>query len=367
MKYVDEFRDATAARGLVAQLHTAARALPRLVRIMEICGGHTVAICRNGLHAVLPPTVRLVSGPGCPVCVTPGSLIDAAIWLAEQPGVQVFTFGDMLRVPGSRTTLADANARTHAVQMIYSPLQAVQYARDHADQRCVLLGVGFETTAPMLAAAVAQAAELGLPNFYFLSAGKMTPPVMRALLHDATVALDAFIAPGHVTTIIGANAYQFIADDYGKPCVVAGFEVCDILDALVRTVRQLAGGAHTVDIEYTRSVTRAGNAKAQALLAQVFTPCDTVWRGLGMVPRSGYALQPAYARLDALHAFAAPAFPEQEPAGCRCGAVLRGVCLPYECGLFGTACTPTRPVGPCMVSSEGSCGAYFRFGVRAPA
>jgi hydrogenase expression/formation protein HypD len=365
MKYVDEFRDAAAARGLVAQLHTAAAALPQPVRIMEICGGHTVAICRNGLHAVLPPNVRLVSGPGCPVCVTPGSLLDAAIWLAEQADVRVFTFGDMLRVPGSTTTLAQVNEHTRSVQMIYSPLQVVQHARDHADQRCVLLGVGFETTAPMLAAAVAQAAELGLPNFYFLSAGKMTPPVMRALLQDAAVALDAFLAPGHVTTVIGAAAYQFIADEYHKPCVVAGFEVCDILDALVRIVRQLACREQRVEIEYTRSVTREGNAKAQALLAQVFTPCDTAWRGLGVIPQSGYALQPAYARYDALRAFAVPPMPEHEPAGCRCGEVLRGVCLPYECGLFGKACTPARPVGPCMVSSEGSCGAYFRFGVRA--
>lgn len=364
MKYVDEFRDAHMARGLVVQLHAAAAALPRPVRIMEICGGHTVAICRNGLHAVLPDNVRLVSGPGCPVCVTPSSLIDAAIWLAQQPGVQVFTFGDMLRVPGSTTTLAQVNEHTHSVQMIYSPLQVVQYAGDHADQRCVLLGVGFETTAPMLAAAVAQAAERTLPNFFYVSAGKMTPPVMRALLQDAGVALDAFIAPGHVTTVIGAAAYQFIADEYHKPCVVAGFEVCDILDALVRIVQQLARREPRVEIEYTRSVTHAGNLKAQALLAQVFMPCDAAWRGLGVIPHSGYALQSAYARYDAHKAFALPVVAEIEPAGCRCGEVLRGVCLPYECGLFGKGCTPTRPVGPCMVSSEGSCGAYFRFGVQ---
>jgi len=364
MKYVDEFRDAHMARGLVAQLHAAAAALPRPVRIMEICGGHTVAICRNGLHAVLPANVRLVSGPGCPVCVTPTSLIDAAIWLAQQPGVQVFTFGDMLRVPGSTATLAQVNQLTHSVQMIYSPLQVVQHAREHAGQRCVLLGVGFETTAPMLAAAVAQAAELNLPNFFYVAAGKMTPPVMRALLQDAGVALNAFLAPGHVTTVIGAAAYQFIADEYHKPCVVAGFEVCDILDALVRIVRQLARREQRVEIEYTRSVTPGGNLKAQAMLAQVFTPCDAAWRGLGVIPHSGYALQPAYARYDAHKAFAVPVVAEIEPAGCRCGEVLRGVCLPYECGLFGKGCTPTRPVGPCMVSSEGSCGAYFRFGVQ---
>jgi len=364
MKYVDEFRDAHMARGLVAQLHAAAAALPRPVRIMEICGGHTVAICRNGLHAVLPDKVRLVSGPGCPVCVTPTALIDAAIWLAQQPGVQLFTFGDMLRVPGSTTTLAEINVHTHSVRMMYSPLQVVQHAREHADQRCVLLGVGFETTAPMLAAAVAQAAELKLPNFWYLSAGKMTPPVMRALLQDADVALDAFIAPGHVTTVIGAAAYQFIADEYHKPCVVTGFEGCDILDALVRIVQQLARHEQRVEIEYTRSVTYAGNLKAQAMLAQVFMPCNAAWRGLGVVPHSGYALQPAYARYDVQLAFELPVVEEIEPAGCRCGEVLRGVCLPHECALFGKVCTPTRPVGPCMVSSEGSCGAHFRFGVR---
>jgi len=366
MKYVDEFRDAGLARTLLKRIQAAARRLQRTVRIMEICGGHTVTICRNGLHAVLPENVRLVSGPGCPVCVTPNETIDAAIWLSQQPGVAVFTFGDMLRVPGSVTSLAETNAHTRNIHMLYSPLQAVAYARAHRATRCVLFGVGFETTAPMLAAAVEQAACEGLTNFFYLSACKLTPPVMRALLEDPVTALDGFIAPGHVTTVIGAEAYTFIAEEFGKPCVVAGFEVCDILDAIARLVACLAEGQARIEIEYTRSVTPQGNTKAQAVLKRVFATADTCWRGLGSVARSGYILAPAYAAHDVARGFDLPVFTPVEPRGCRCGEVLRGVCLPYECGLFGRRCTPTDPVGPCMVSSEGSCAAYFRYGVHGP-
>lgn len=364
MKYLDEFRDPELARALIARVHDAASRIDRSVRIMEICGGHTVAFCKYGIHATLPGNVRLISGPGCPVCVTPGNVIDEALWLASQPDVMVFTFGDMLRVPGSRGTLHDAAHSGKGVRIIYSPLQVTEYAAANPDTTCVLLGVGFETTAPVLAAAILAAEAKGLHNFYYRSAGKRTPPAMRALLDDETTAIDGFIAPGHVTTVIGADAYRFIGEEYGKPSVVAGFELCDVLDALGCVLEQLAEGRHHVEIQYTRSVTREGNRKAQNVLEDVFCIIDDTWRGLGIIPLSGYSLSERYVQFDSAGRFEMPVFEESEPPGCRCGEVLRGICIPPECPLFGTRCTPDHAVGPCMVSSEGSCAAYFKYGVR---
>ncbi len=363
MKYLDEFRDPGVAKKLVARIRGVAEKLDRPVRIMEICGGHTVALCRYGIHDVLPATIRLVSGPGCPVCVTPGSVIDASIWLARRQGVRVFTFGDMMRVPGGQGSLSDAAAAGRKVQMIYSPMQAVEYAAEHRDTACILLGIGFETTAPTLAAAVKSAAAKDTSNFHFLAAAKLTPPAMRALLEDEEVALDAFIAPGHVTTVTGANAYKFIEQEFKKPCVVSGFELCDLLESLARIVEQIVDGRHEVEIQYTRSVTFEGNRKALQIIDDVFVAADDTWRGLGTIPSSGYRLRGKYAACDARAAFNIPAFPEKEPPDCRCGDVLRGVCTPPECGLFGAKCTPDHPVGPCMVSSEGSCAAHYRYGV----
>ena len=342
------------------RLQTAAGRLHRPVKLMEICGGHTVALCKFGIHAVLPANIKLVSGPGCPVCVTPSETVDAAIWLARQPGVCVFTFGDMLRVPGATGTLADA-ATSGSVQMLYSPLQAVEHAQKHPETTVVLFGIGFETTAPTLAAAVETAAQMGLGNFAMLAAGKMTPPAMRALLGDTGNALDGFVAPGHVTTVIGADAYRFIPDKFGKPCVVAGFELCDLLDALGMLVEQLADNRHEVTIQYKRSATFVGNPRAQQAIADVFVPADSAWRGLGTIPMSGYDLAPAYARFDVRKRFDLPAFPSAHTPGCRCGDMLRGICVPTDCALFGKACTPDTPVGPCMVSNEGSCAAYYKY------
>jgi hydrogenase expression/formation protein HypD len=364
MKYVDEFRDPELAAGLLQRIREVATGMIRPARVMEICGGHTVAACRNGLHTILPDMLTLVSGPGCPVCVTPSSVIDAAIWLAREAGAHVCTFGDMLRVPGTETTLGECGAGD-ALQIIYSPLQVVEYAAAHPDAQCVLIGVGFETTAPTLAAAIVRAAERELTNFSFLPATKLTPPAMRALLNDAEVALDAFIAPGHVTTVIGADAYNFIADEYGRPCVVAGFEVCDVLAALAMIIVQLCKGDAAVEIQYRRSVTCAGNRKAQQLLARVFSVRDDTWRGLGVLPQSGYELSDEFAGFDVRTRFDLPVFEDVEAPGCRCGEVLRGVCRPPDCPLFGKACTPEHAVGPCMVSSEGSCGAYYRYGVAS--
>ncbi len=361
MKYLDEFRDPELAKSLVVKLKEVAEKLPKTVNIMEICGGHTMAICKYGIHDILPKNIRLVSGPGCPVCVTPGNIIDTAIWLSHQPETKIFTFGDMMKVPGSQGSLMESGKGRKNVKMIYSPLQAVEFAEENPDINCVLLGVGFETTAPMLAAAVKQAFEQERKNFYFLSAGKLTPPAMRALLENENVKLDAFIAPGHVTTIVGANSYKFIEKEFKRPAVVAGFELCDLLAALIKIIEQLVENRHEVEIEYSRTVTFDGNKKAREIIEEVFVSVDDNWRGLGLIPLSGYRLREKYSECDVMKNFDVPEFPNTEPDGCRCGDVLRGICLPNECSLFGKKCTPDHAVGPCMVSSEGSCAAHFRF------
>jgi len=362
MKYIDEFRNPEIAKKLIAKIHNSAKKLPEQKTIMEICGGHTVALFKFGIHALLPEKINLVSGPGCPVCVTTNKTIDKSVWLAKQPGVKVFSFGDMMRVPGSLGTLADAASAGEKVRMIYSPMQAVDFAEKNPDEKCVLFGVGFETTVPTHAAAVLAAKKLGLKNFFLLSAGKLTPPAMHALLEDEKVKLDAFIAPGHVTTIIGADAYKFIEEEFKKPCVVSGFELCDLLESLLKIIDQLVNNEHKVQIQYTRTVTFEGNKKAQEIIDEVLKVADTNWRGLGLIPKSGFKVAEAFAEFNAETFFNIPDFSDEEPAGCRCGDVLKGICVPEECGLFGKKCTPEHPVGPCMVSSEGSCGAHYRFG-----
>ncbi len=364
MKFIDEFRNPEIAKKLIARIHNSVQKLTSQKTIMEICGGHTVALFKFGIHDLLPEKIKLVSGPGCPVCVTTNKTIDKAVWLAKQPNVKLFSFGDMMRVPGSLGTLTDVSGNGEKVKMIYSPLQAVDYAAKNPDSLCVLFGVGFETTVPTHAAAVLAAKKLGLKNFFLLSAGKLTPPAMQALLEDKNVKLDAFIAPGHVTTIIGANAYKFIEEDFKKPCVVSGFELCDLLESLVKIIDQLVNNEHKVEIQYTRTVTFEGNKKAQEIIEKVLIPADTNWRGLGEIPRSGFKVNNASSEFNAENFFDIPDFPDDEPVGCRCGDVLKGICVPIECGLFGKKCTPEHPVGPCMVSSEGSCGAHYRFGKK---
>jgi len=362
MKFIDEFRNPEIAKKLIAKIHGSAEKLTSQKTIMEICGGHTVALFKFGIHELLPKKIKLVSGPGCPVCVTPNKIIDQAVWLAKQPKVKLFSFGDMMRVPGSLGTLADAADGGEKVKMIYSPMQAVDFAAKNPEILCVLFGVGFETTVPTHAAAVLAAKKLGLKNFSLLSAGKLTPPAMHTLLEDEKVKLDAFIAPGHVTTIIGANAYKFIEDVYKKPCVVSGFELCDLLESLVKIVDQLVSNKHEVEIQYSRTVTFEGNKKAREIIAEVLIPADTEWRGLGKIPESGFKVNDNFSDFNTEHTFKIPDFTDEEPAGCRCGDVLKGICSPEECSLFGNKCTPEYPVGPCMVSSEGSCGAHFRYG-----
>ncbi|MGD2147941.1 MAG: hydrogenase formation protein HypD [Anaerolineae bacterium] len=359
MELTDRFRDPRAARAVVEAIHARSS---RPLRLMEFCGGHTHAILRLGIPALLPETIELRSGPGCPVCVTSATDLDHAIALARVPGVILTTFGDMVRVPGSRTSLAQARADGADVRVVYSPLDALQIGRENRNRPVAFLGVGFETTAPMVAAAVLAAEAEGIRNFTVFSTHKLTPPATRAILDSGDVALDGVIGPGHVTTIIGADAWRFLPDNYKLPCAIAGFEPVDLLRAILALVAMVEEGNPKVANTYGRSVSRRGNAAAQQAVGQVFEVADVEWRGLGTVPLSGLSVRETYAAFDARRAFQLEVLPAREPAGCRCGDVLRGVLSPEECPLFAEGCTPERPIGPCMVSAEGACSAYFRYG-----
>ncbi len=354
-------REKEYARYLLRQLHAEARAP---LTVMEVCGTHTVAIARSGLRELLPEHIRLISGPGCPVCVTDDHDLDQVWALALQEGVILATFGDMMRVPGTRGSLQEAKGRGADVRVVYSATDALALARENPAAEVVFLGVGFETTVPTVAVAVEQALAEGLENFSVFSLHKLVPPVLEALLEDPEVRIDAFINPGHVCTIIGSTPFEFVAAKYRKPCVITGFEPVDILEALLMIVRQHAEGRAEVEIQYRRAVRPEGNPVARAYIDKYFMPAAARWRGLGVVPASGLELRPEYRALDARTRFPLAVEPGRRPRGCSCGEVLKGVKLPYECPLFGKACTPARPVGPCMVSSEGSCAAYYRYGAR---
>jgi len=359
MKYIDEFRDPVLARWLLDDI--AARST-QPVNLMEFCGGHTHAIFKFGIRQLLPDTVRLLSGPGCPVCVTANADLDRAIAIARLPEVITATFGDMLKVPGSRTSLQAARAEGADVRMVYSTLDAVQMAQQNPERRVVFLGVGFETTAPTIAAAVLQAEALGLGNFCVLSMHKLTPPATQAILRAGEVRLSGIIGPGHVTTIIGSEAWQFLPRDHGIPVAVAGFEPLDILRAVRALVEQVESGRPGVINTYSRSVRPEGNRTAVGVMDRVFEVSDAGWRGFGSVPQSGLSLRPAYARFDAVRVFDVDPGPVREHKGCRCGEVLRGVVSPPECPLFRRTCTPQNPIGPCMVSAEGACAAHYLYG-----
>lgn len=368
MTYIEGFRNPTAARHLIQRIRELGGAEP--VRVMEFCGGHTHAIMRYGLRQALAPAVELLSGPGCPVCVSASADIDQGIALSLRPGVTVATFGDMIRVPGSRTSLQGARAQGGDVRVVYSALDSLELARSLPDREVVMLGIGFETTAPTIAAAVAQARAEGLTNWSVYAMHKLTDPAMRAILDAGEVRLDAVLGPGHVAAITGWRAWEFLPREYGVPCAVSGFEPTDILQAILALVECIRQGAPTVINSYGRGVTAQGNTVAQALMAQVFRVAPAAWRGIGLIPASGLDLSEAYADLDARRRFGLPEIAEgpldaEAARGCRCGEVLRGVALPPECPLFGTACTPAHPVGPCMVSAEGACAAYYRYGRSA--
>ena len=336
----------------------------RLVRLMEVCGTHTMALFRSGIRPMMPPNVKLLSGPGCPVCVTPMGVVDAAIALAENPSIILATFGDMVRVPGSRSSLERAKAAGADVRVVYSPLDALRLAEGNPDHTVVFFAIGFETTAPTVAACVLYAHQKNLSNFLFLVAHKLIPPAMEAILKGGDVAVDGFICPGHVSVTTGAAAFEPLARRYGVPCVVTGFEAEDILEGIGMLLAQLAEGRAEVEIQYKRWVSREGNTRARARMAEVFNVCDAVWRGLGVIPASGLELRPQFRHLDALETLGVRVPPEIENPGCRCGDVLRGKIEPPQCPLFATTCTPSNPLGPCMVSSEGTCAAFFKYGER---
>jgi hydrogenase expression/formation protein HypD len=329
---------------------------------MEFCGSHTHAIFKDGIRQLLPPTLKLLSGPGCPVCVTSNADLDRAIAMSQAPNVILATFGDMLKVPGSHSTLQDARARGADVRMVYSTMDALYLARANPKRPVVFLGVGFETTAPTVAASIVQADEQHLDNYYVLSLHKLTPPAMAALLRSGEVSLEGVIAPGHVSAILGWKAWKFLPEEFGIACVVAGFEPLDILLSIERLVSQVESDMPSVQSTYLRGVKPEGNRAALSLMYRVFETGPADWRGIGIVPESGLHIRETYRRFDAGVAFKVSVPQSKENPACKCGEVLRGVVTPTECSLFRKTCTPERPVGPCMVSSEGSCAAYYLYG-----
>jgi hydrogenase expression/formation protein HypD len=359
MKYVDEYRDeAEAARFLEAIRRTVTRPWT----LMEICGGQTHTLIKSGIDRLLPDEVVLVHGPGCPVCVTPLELIDRAIELARRPEVILTSFGDMLRVPGSETDLLSVRAAGGDVRMVYSPLDAVTLAERNPDRHVVFFAVGFETTAPANAMAVWHAERLGLDNFSILSSHVLVPPAMAAILSDPDNRVQAFLAAGHVCAVMGYEEYLPIAERYRIPIVVTGFEPLDLLQGIQMAVEALEAGRWGVENQYVRAVSRAGNLPAQDLMGRVFEVCDRPWRGIGEIPRSGLALRGELARFDAERRFPSDAPRAQEPAECISGEILRGQKKPDECPAFGVRCTPERPLGAPMVSTEGACAAYHQYG-----
>ena len=347
---------------LLPRIRKDAARLDRPIRLMEVCGTHTMAAYRSGLRSLLPGNISLVAGPGCPVCVTPSGFIDAAIALAGRPRVQIATYGDLVRVPGSDSSLEQERARGARVEVIYSPLDALALAGDNPDWEVVLLGVGFETTVPGVAQTLKSAASQEVANFSVLSAHKTMPRAMKSLVDDARASIDGFLCPGHVGLVIGASAFAFLAIDHHTPCVVAGFEPLDITEAIAMLLAQLVEGRSEMEVQYRRAVTWEGNRQAQEAINAVFEACDSQWRGLGTVPASGLAIRGAYSSHDAAARFDMTVASGQEVPGCRCGDVLRGHIRPPECPLFGRSCTPRSPQGACMVSSEGACAAHARYG-----
>jgi len=362
MKYLDEYRDASLARPLIAGI---AKRVTRPWVLMEICGGQTHTLMRYGIDEVLPPQVELVHGPGCPVCVTPLEVIDKALAIASLPGVTLVSYGDMLRVPGSHTDLFHVKAAGGDVRVAYSPMEALKIARANPGRRVVFLGIGFETTAPANAMAVWRAAQEGLTNFSMLASQVLVPPAIRILLASPTHRVQGFIAPGHVCTVMGVEEYVDLSRDFHVPIVVGGFEPVDLLEAIAMLVAQLEEGRAEVENQYARSVAREGNRPAREVMAKVFEVCDRKWRGIGPIPRSGLRLREEFAAFDAEKVFDVAAHSADEPPECISAMVLQGLKKPPDCSAFGTRCTPANPLGAPMVSSEGACAAYYQFRRRA--
>lgn len=363
MRYIDAFRDSAVATALKNRLNQLTSSLkPDLnhLAIMEVCGSHTMAISRHGIRTLLPRHIDLISGPGCPVCVTDAGYIDTAIKLAQQ-GAIIASFGDMILVPGSKTSLATARAEGANIHACYSPLQALQLAQENPDKEIVFLAIGFETTIPTAVSILDKAIKLNIANISLLTAFKCIMPALEALVTDPDLKINAFICPPHVSAIIGANAYAPFVEQHKIPCVIAGFEPLDILYALTGVVDQLIKGEARVDNQYSRVVKPAGNLLAQQLMIKYLQPADANWRGLGLVGMSGLDLRPEFANWDALKRFGIKMEEASAPSCCNCGEIIKGKAKPPSCPMFSTACTPDHPLGPCMVSSEGSCAAYFKY------
>jgi hydrogenase expression/formation protein HypD len=359
MKHLDEYRDSKLAMPLVEELR---RAVTKPLRVMEVCGSHTMAIFRNGVRSILPDGMQLVSGPGCPVCVTSASHMDAFIGMADRPGIRVAIFGDLFRVPGSHGSLAEASSRGAKVEIVYSPIDALNLAIKNPDELVVFLGVGFETTTPGIAATILAAKNQNVKNFVVFSTQKTMPAPMEALLSDPALRIDGLLCPGHVSSIIGAGAWEPLAKKYHLACVVGGFETADLLKSLILLARQVAGNDIKVENVYPRAVAWEANQRAANMVAEIFEPADMDWRGLGRIPLSGLKIREKYADFDAEVRLDITLPEAHEPKGCLCGNILKGMNTPRECPLFSSRCTPANPIGPCMVSSEGTCAAYHKYG-----
>jgi len=359
VKYVDEYRGSEYVSNLTEKLHTLSS---RKVRIMEVCGTHTMSIFKHGLRRMLPEQVQLISGPGCPVCVTPSGVIDAFVELAGRPEVVITTFGDMIRVPGTGASLMEARAAGADVNIVYSPMDALELAEQKPDKLVVFLSVGFETTTPTISATILEAARRKIENFCIFPANKTMPPPLKALIQDPELQVDGLLCPGHVSIINGSESYRFLVEDHNIACVVAGFEPTDILLSIIALVKQVQENRPAVENCYSRVVTPEGNVKARKIVETVFEPVDSEWRGLGTIEASGLTLREEYGRFDVTRRLEIQIVPSSEPKGCLCGNILKGISQPPDCPIFGNRCTPGSPVGPCMVSSEGTCAAWHRYG-----
>ena len=357
MKFIDEFRNKEIAQGLIQRIR---KTSSRPVQLMEVCGTHTVSIFRYGIKALLPEHIRLLSGPGCPVCVTPNYDIDLAIALSRQQDVILVTFGDMMKVPGSTSNFQNEKAEGRDIRIIYSSLEALKIARDNPLKRVIFLAIGFETTSPTIAVAILRAKEEKISNLFFLDSQKRVPPALIALLQAKQVKIDGFILPGHVSTILGTKPYQFISKEFGRPAVITGFEPLDILQGIYMLIKQIEENRAAIEIQYRRIVRAEGNPIALSKIYDVFEEAEGLWRGLGRIPDSGYRFKKSYREMDARN-FNIEVEPTKDHPECLCGEVLQGIKSPQECRLFKKVCHPENPIGPCMVSVEGTCHTYFKY------
>jgi hydrogenase expression/formation protein HypD len=361
VKFIDEFRNKDIAQGLIRRIFEVST---RPVHLMEVCGTHTVSFFRYGIREMLPKHIRLLSGPGCPVCVTPNQDIDRAIALSRRDDVLLATFGDMMRVPGSSSSLQEEKAQGRRIRIVYSPLEALRLAKENPAKKVVFLAVGFETTSPAIAMTLLQAHREGIKNLYFLNSQKRVPPALRALLQSEKVQIHGFILPGHVCTILGRRPFEFVSGEFKRPAVITGFEPLDLLHGVWMLVRQIEEGQASVEIQYTRVVRDQGNPVAVSKMEQAFEQDEALWRGLGRIPGSGCRLRESFSAMDARR-IEVDLEPSKEHPGCLCGEILQAVRTPPECPLFRTVCHPDHPVGPCMVSVEGACFTYFRYDQNA--